>query len=76
MRLRKDISLLSAKVKSGQREGLRQMTVVRGLARNLIEVQGISLDTADLRSPSKLKRARVFEVDFGSNGLEIYKVEI
>ena len=27
------------------------MTVARGLARNLIEVQGISLDTADLRSP-------------------------
>ena len=30
-----------------QRGGLRQMTVVRGLARNLIGVQGISLDTAN-----------------------------
>jgi hypothetical protein len=34
-----------------QRGGLRQMTVVSGLARNLIGEQGISLDTANLLSP-------------------------
>jgi hypothetical protein len=39
------------KGENGQRGDLRQMTAGSGLARNLIGVQGISLDTADLRSP-------------------------
>jgi hypothetical protein len=53
--------LAFGKSENGERGGLRQMTVVRGLARNLIEVQGIFLDTAKLRLPGNCGECEYLE---------------
>jgi hypothetical protein len=50
------------------------MTVVREMARNLIRVQGIFLDKGNVAIAGQLRRVGVFIVDFGSDGLEIYKL--